>query len=101
MDFGHVFERGHNGQSFLNDIEQHTRTFDFHDCISKEMSTHADKNYLSTDVPLNTISIPLKHPSWTIYDWNSAAVASHPKVNHAHSQGRITSFSLGSRTIET
>ena len=67
----------------------------------KNTSAHANQKSLSIDAPLSNISIPMKHPSRTGYDWDAAAAAPHPKVNHAHSQRRITRFSLGSRTIET
>ena len=81
--------------------EQPTWTQNLLGCISKNTSAHANQKSLSTDAPLSNISIPMKHPSRTGYDWDAAAAAPHPKVNHAHSQRRITRFSLGSRTIET
>ena len=51
----------------------------------KNTSAHANQKSLSIDAPLSNISIPMKHPSRTGYDWDAAAAAPHPKVNHAHS----------------
>ena len=95
-------KREHAGDfSGFGGREQPTWTQNLLGCISKNTSAHANQKSLSTDAPLSNISIPMKHPSRTGYDWDAAAAAPHPKVNHAHSQRRITRFSLGSRTIET